>query len=444
MSLRLLLFLIPTLLLAAPPDLQSILDNRVKQAKKAHGILVGTIDASGNPQFVSAGPDLSADSVLEIGSITKVFTSLLLADMVERGEVTLDTPVSKLLPAGSKIPTGASGREITLLHLSQQTSGLPRLPNNLRPADPTNPYADYTPAQLLEFLASHTLSREPGDLYEYSNLGVGLLGYALSQKLGTTYEEAIRTRILKPLGMQDTSITLSESQRKRLLPGHDPALRPVRNWDFQDATGPAGALRSTPRDMLRFLAAAAGISDTPLKSAFARLRSVSKSTPQPDLNIQMGWHVWNRYGKELVWHNGGTGGYRSFAGFVPAEKRAIIVLCDTSHGVDDIGRHWLVPEWPVDTFKVRTAITLPEETLETYVGQYRLTPQVTFTVTRRGTRLFIQATGQGEGEVFAEKPGEFFAKIVDAQFTFISGPDGKAAQLILHQNGRDLKMERIP
>ena len=170
-------------------------------------------------------------------------------------------------------------------------------------ANNANPYADYDGKLLREFLAGHTPRREPGELYEYSNLAVGLLGYALAQKAGMGYEALLKKRVLDPPGMTSTSITLSADQKKRLAPGHDPGLRAVKNWDFLDATAGAGALRSTANDMLKFLAAAAGWTDTPLKAAFARMRSVSKATPAPDLSIQMGWHVWKKYGSEIVWHN---------------------------------------------------------------------------------------------------------------------------------------------
>ncbi len=152
-------------LLAAPVEVRTILENRVNQVKKATAIVAGTIDASGKREVVAVGPGLDGDSVFEIGSITKVFTSLLLADMIERGEVNPTAPVATLLPEGWKVPTGRSGKEITLLHLSQQNSGLPRLADNMRPADPMNPYADYTPAQLKDFLGRHELRREPGAFY---------------------------------------------------------------------------------------------------------------------------------------------------------------------------------------------------------------------------------------------------------------------------------------
>src|SRR5581483_8490814 len=225
-----------------------------------------------------------ANTVFEIGSATKVFTSLLLADMIERGEVKADTPVAELLPASVKVPA-RNGRVITLLDLSMQVSGLPRIPDNIDASDP-NPYAKYTPDKLYAFLNSYTLTRDPGEKYEYSNLGVGLLGLALARKLGMSYEGAVRKRILEPLGMKSTSITLSADQKKRLAAGYDGGLSPAHNWDF-DALAGCGALRSTADDLLRFVAANLGFVDTPLKGAMRRMLSVKKPTGMPGMDIAM-------------------------------------------------------------------------------------------------------------------------------------------------------------
>jgi CubicO group peptidase (beta-lactamase class C family) len=212
--------------------------------------------------------------------------------------------VAKFLPAPVKVPS-RNGRQITLLDLSMQVSGLPRLPDNLKPGDPANPYADYDAAKLYEFLARYQLTRDPGEKYEYSNLAVGLLGHALALRAGMSYEDLLRHRIFEPLGMSSTSITLSEAQKKRLAPGHSASLKPVKNWDFAALAG-CGAVRSTANDMLKFLAANLELTETPLKPAMRRMRSVSKETGVPDLKIGMAWHIFTKFGTEIWWHNGGT------------------------------------------------------------------------------------------------------------------------------------------
>jgi CubicO group peptidase (beta-lactamase class C family) len=148
------------------------------------GLIVGVMDewrsrlyGYGSTSLVSRGtPDV--DTLFEIGSVGKVFTVLLLADMVQRGEAELEEPVRRLLPALVSVPRFANS-DITLLQLATHTSGLPRMPDNFRPRDPANPYADYTIEQMYDFLSSYRLLRMPGAEYEYSNLGAGLLGHAL-------------------------------------------------------------------------------------------------------------------------------------------------------------------------------------------------------------------------------------------------------------------------
>lgn len=431
-------------------ELRTLLLNRTDEARKALAIVVGLVDASGQ-RFVAAGtaapsgtspPD--ADTVFEIGSITKVFTSLVLADMAGRGEVKLDDPVAKFLPPTVRVPSD-DGRPITLIDLSNQVSGLPRLPDNFRPADPGNPYADYGPARLYEFLSGHTLSRRIGEKYEYSNLGVGLLGHALALKAGLGYEELIRRRVLEPLGMHDTGVTLTEPMKKRLARATGPSLLPVKNWEF-DALAGAGALRSTAGDMLRFLTAAMGLCQTPLRGAFDRMLESRLPTGVTDLDIAMGWHIWKKYGTEIVWHNGGTGGFRSFAGFDPAKKTGVVVLCNTSFGVDDLGLHALEPSWPVARFRPpveRKAVTVDERLLQDYVGVYEIGPGFMLTVTRSGGKLLIRATGQPMYEFLAESPTEFFRTTGDIQVRFFRNPSGTVTHLVLHQAILEMEAKKI-
>jgi CubicO group peptidase (beta-lactamase class C family) len=419
-------------------EIRSIMANRVESGR-AVGMVAGVIDEKGRQVIVSGKVSLEGaqqpdgDTVFEIGSVTKVFTSLILADMIEKGAVKPDDPVSKLLPATVKVPS-RNGRQITLLDLSMQVSGLPRLPDNLKPADPANPYADYDAAKLYEFLSRYALTRDPGEKYEYSNLAVGLLGHALALKAGMSYEDLLRRRIFDPLGMSSTSITLSEAQKKRLAPGYDGSLKPVKNWDFAVLAG-CGAVRSTVNDMLKFVAANLELTDTPLKAAMRRMRTMRKEIGVPDLEIGMAWHVFTKFDTQIWWHNGGTYGYRSFLGFNPAKKEGVVVLCNTYMDNDDLGKHVLESRYPVTTF--HKEVQVDAAVLEPYVGEYELTPAFKIAVTREGARLFAQATGQPRFEIFAQSESEFFLKVVDARITFLK--DG----LILHQGGVDQKAKKV-
>ncbi len=434
-----------------PPDaeIRKILAERIDN-RQSVGIVVGVIEPAGRRVIVYGSlakndkRPLNGDTIFEIGSATKVFTSLLLTDMVQRGEVALTDPVAKYLPATVKMPE-RGGRSITLEDLSTHTSGLPRMPANLAPKDPGNPYADYSVEQLYQFLSSYQLTRDIGAQYEYSNLGGGLLGHVLARRAGMDYEALVKTRICDPLGMSSTGITLSPEMKARLATGHNASMDPVSNWDLPTLAG-AGALRSTANDMLAFLAANLGYTKSPLAPAMAAMLTLRRPTGVGDLEIALGWHVFKSNGKEIVWHNGGTGGYRSFFGFDPKTQVGVVVLsnAETTAGVDDIGRHLLDPQVPLlPAPKQHKETAVDPKLFDGYAGRYELAPTFILTVTREGDHLFVQATGQPKFEVFAEGPKDYFLKVVDAQITFETDAQGRAVALVLHQNGMDQRAKRI-
>jgi CubicO group peptidase (beta-lactamase class C family) len=403
------------------------------------GIVVGLLDASGGKRLVSVGVD--TDRVFEIGSITKVFTTSILADMVSRKEVRLADPVANYLPRAVRMPVRA--RPITLLDLATASSGLPRLPDNLSSRDSSNPYADYSVQQLYQFLSRYQLPRDPGATYEYSNLGMGLLGHALALKARMSYEEIVRRRILTPLGMRETAITLTPALRARIAPGHDAEGHIVPNWDLPTLAG-AGALRSTARDMLTFLAANVDSTATPLSRAFWQTHGERHATDVPNLAIGLGWHILKRPALNIVWHNGGTGGYRTFAGFDPVRRVGVVVLSNLNASVDDIGFHLLDGSFPLRPLPARRAeVAVDSMVLNRYVGEYELVPTFHIVITREAANLFVQATAQPRFPVFAETDSTFFLKVVDAQITFERDSSGAVRGLVLHQNGQVIPGKKI-
>jgi D-alanyl-D-alanine-carboxypeptidase/D-alanyl-D-alanine-endopeptidase len=433
-------------------EIRKMLAGRLGSENLGVGIVVGVIDANGR-RVVSYGSlakndnrGLDGNTVFEIGSITKVFTSLLLMDMTRRSEVALTDPVAKFLPAAVKVPERKK-LKITLSDLSTQSSGLPGLIPNLVMKDPDNPFADYSVQQLYEFLSGYQLTRDIGSQYEYSNVGVGLLGHALSLRAGMSYEALVRSRICDPLGMADTRVTLTPEMRARMAVGHNAALGQSPNWDLPTLAG-AGALRSTANDMLLFLAANLGYTQTPLAQAMADEVSIRRPAGAPDMQIAYGWHVQTKDGNSILWHNGGTGGYRSYMGYDPKARAGVVVLTNlsTDAGVDDIGRHLLNSSYPllnVPPPVERKQITLDPRIFDRYAGTYQVAPNALLTISRAGDRFFSQLTGQPKLEVLAESDRTFFLKAVDAQLTFDTDPQGAAAQVTLHQNGRDLVAKRL-
>jgi D-alanyl-D-alanine-carboxypeptidase/D-alanyl-D-alanine-endopeptidase len=440
---------------AAPPDseIRKILADRVGAENLGAAFVVGVIDSKGR-RVVSYGSlakddkrPLNGDTVFELGSITKVFTSLVLMDMVQKGEVAVTDPVAKYLPATVKVPE-RNDKKITLQDLSTQSSGLPRMPSNFKPKDPLDPYADYSVEQLYQFLSGYQLMRDIGAQYEYSNLGVGLLGYALALRAGKDYESMVRSRICDPLGMKDTRVTLSPEMKARLAIGHGPNMNVASNWDLPAAFAGAGALRSTTNDMLKFLAANLGYTKTPLASAMAAEVSIRRPTGMANMEIAYAWHIQTKDGNSIIWHNGGTGGYRTYMGYDPKSRVGVVVLSNvsTGGGPDDIGRHLLDASYPLDKvepFKEHKEVTLDTKVFDNYVGSYRLAPTAIMTISRDGDQLFEQLTGQPKAQLFPEGEKKFFLKVVDAQIIFDTDAEGKATQLTLHQNGRDVPAKRI-
>jgi len=431
--------------------IRKILIERIDTFHQGVGIVVGVVDAHGR-RIVAYGNlekgdprPLNGDTIFEIGSVTKVFTSLLLADMVQHGEVALSDPVAKYLPAEVKVPERGD-RKITLVDLSTHTSGLPRLPSNFHPKDPANPYADYTTEQLFQFLSSYQLTCDIGSRFEYSNLGGGLLGLALARRAGTDYEALVRSRIAEPLGMTSTGITLTPEMRARLAVGHDASLKAVPNWDFQALAG-CGALRSTANDLLTFLAANLGYVKSPLAPAMASMLAVRRPTSTPTLgDIGLAWRIAKTSDGELVWHNGGTFGYRSFIGYNAKTGVGIVVLSNTftNAGVDDIGMHLLDPHAALlPAPREHKEISVNAKIFDGYVGLYQLAPDFILKITREGDQLFAQATGQGKAQIYPESEREFFYKVVDAQITFETDANGRATSLTLHQNGANMPAKRI-
>ena len=306
-------------------------------------IVVGIIDKDG-PQYYTfgaktkGGDPVDEHTIYEIGSISKTFTGILLADMALRGILAVDDPAQKYLPDSVTLPV-RNGKQITLGHLSDHSSALPRMPDNMAPADPANPYADYTVEQMYAFLRSCTLKRDIGSEYEYSNLAQGLLGHILSLQAGKSYEALMIDRIASPLDMKSTKITFDARMKQNLAIGHSQGV-PVSNWDIPTLAG-AGAIRSSLHDMLLYVAANAGLKKSKMYPAMQLSHTVRHDKPGGGTRVGLGWHISKGSAGDVIWHNGGTGGYRTFVGFVQETGKGVVVLTNSNKGADDIGFHLL-------------------------------------------------------------------------------------------------------
>lgn len=405
-------------------------------------ITYGTVAAG------SASP-VNGDTVFGVASITKVFTAVLLAEMVHRGELGIDDAASRHLGIHSGSIPSRDGRAITLADLATHTSGLPLRPSNLVSKDPDNKYDGYTPEMLYAFLSGFTLPRAPGTQYEYSNVGYGLLGQVLTARSGKSYEQLVSATIVKPLGMTSTGLDPTMDMRRRSATGYTVESRAVRDAE-RGALDAAGALHSTANDLAVLLEAVLGLRRSSLGPAFRATLSTRRPGGMAPWSTQiaLAWNVLQVGSREVVWKNGSAGGFRSFVGFDPDSRIGVIGLINVQSdlGVDDIGMHLLGADVPVDMHVPRAHVQVPIDPalLDRYAGRYRFSESDIATFVREGDRFFYVLAPGEKLELVAEGDRDFFFRDLDAQVTFEVDATGSARVAIWHQFGQDQRGERIP
>ncbi len=324
-----------------PTEIVESIEKRIEEGITP-SIALAIIDSSGVQYFnfgktAENGKEVDENTIYEIGSISKVFTGILLAQQVLEGDLKLEDEINSILPNDIKVPV-MGDTEITLGNLADHTSGLPGMPDNFAPANPNNPYADYTVDQMYEFISSYQPSRTVGSEYEYSNLAQGLLGQILAMNKNTTYEELMVRVIANPLSMNDTRIELTKSMKERLALGHSVG-KVVENWDIPTLAG-AGAIRSSTSDMAKFISANIGYVNSPLMEKMELSHQI-RHDKAGEMSVAMSWHIKKGDNGDVIWHNGGTGGYRTFTGFVKETGIGVVLLTNSSAGADDIGFYLL-------------------------------------------------------------------------------------------------------
>ncbi|OLN25637.1 serine hydrolase [Desulfovibrio sp. DV] len=311
-----------------------IVENLTRSGR-VHGLVVGYVSPAGQKVygFGQRGEGRSAkapdgSTLFEIGSITKTFTGLLLAQSVLSGQLRDTDPIRLTLPPGT-IDKNSPLWWVSYLDLATHSSGLPEAPDNMPSKDPQNPMAGYSTGLLLRYVAKAGLIAPLGQNFYYSNVGAALAGYLLARTAGVDYETLVVDRICTPLGLRDTRVTLTEDQRSRMAHGHDAKGKVVPNWEVSGLEG-AGALRSTADDLLAYAAANLGVNMTPLLPV-ARLAHLPRKhvSAIPTLYIGYFWNVMNFGGREYVLHAGRSGGYFALVLMSPADLSGVVLLCDT-------------------------------------------------------------------------------------------------------------------
>ncbi len=405
-------------------------------------IALAIIDTSGIQYFnfgltAKHGKEVDENTIYEIGSISKVFTGILLAQQVQDGELKLEDEINNFLPDDIKVPV-MGDTEITFGNLTDHTSGLPGMPDNFYPANPRNPYADYTVDQMYKFISSYQPYRTVGSEFEYSNLAQGLLGHLLAMIKGSTYEELMVQTIAFPLDMSDTRVELTHRMEENLALGHN-GHKVVGNWDIPTLAG-AGAIRSSTSDMAKFISANLGYTNSPLLEAFELSHQIRHDMAS-DRSIAMAWHIIKGDKGNIICHGGATGGYRTFIGFVKESGKGVVLLTNSAEGADDIGYYLLDSGSGLARFK-SDAAEIPKSILEQYVGLYELRPKLKINISRVGKQLFGQATGQDRFGIYPENDTVFYLTVIDAKIVFHLEKES-IESLTLIQDGHEMQGKKI-
>jgi CubicO group peptidase (beta-lactamase class C family) len=414
------------------------------------GLVVGLYDAGRREIYgFGKGPGGAAPdggSLFELGTLTRVYTGLLLADAVQRREVELDAEVAEYLPPGVTVPTREKVA-ITLRHLALHGSGLPSLPPSIaaKAAAVADPFAGYDEEALYRDLARTQLAFTPGTAIQLSNYGTGLLGFVLGKKPGTGYPRAIAARVLEPLELRDTMLAVPATAvpaaaAPRRMTGTDDELAAVPRWTWGALTG-AGGLVSSARDQLRLieaeLDAAAGGKNLPL-------RNQMRLTQEPQLetgtaasdNAGLGWTI---DGDGRYWHSGGTAGFRGFIGFDPKTRRGVVALASTASPlVDRLGRAMfaLFDETPPKPWTPPTAAQLA-----TYAGSYDFAG-TKLAVVAAGKRLYLEAPNEPRVRLLPVSEHEFWIEVLQAVAIFQKEGD-KVARVVFGIGTRQIAAPRV-
>ena len=427
----------------AAPALPAAAVLKARLAEVGVGLVALQVD-QGRVEIVAEGlageaMALPQGALFEIGSITKTFTALLLADAVVRRRFALADPVEDALPGVSL--RDAAGAPIRWVDLATHRSGLPRVPSNIAPQDPLDPYAGYDEAQLLRFLRTFKPMIARDTRWEYSNLGFGLLGYALGRASGSSYPQLLAQRVLVPLGMTQSALALPQRPIAGLVDGHDAEKRRVPHWHFDVLAG-AGALVMPAADLARYAEAALVPDSTPLGDAFRLAHKRHAAGPNEINPMGLAWIRVPLDGRTLLTHDGGTAGFSSSFWLDPERRRAAAVLSNAQVDVNDLALHLLdeaVP--PKDMSLARQAtMALGAEQLAPLAGVYATRPAFKLTISVRDGQLWAQATGQGAFPLFARSPRRFFARITALEIEFAEG--SPSLSLTLFQGGMTLRFVR--
>jgi CubicO group peptidase (beta-lactamase class C family) len=376
----------------------------------------------------------SPKTKFRLGSITKQFTAACILLLEERGKLKINDPVKKYMPEAPP-----AWDKITIFNLLTHTSGIPSF-TSFPDYRKLEPFSTST-TELVARFRDKPLDFEPGQKFSYSNSGYVLLGYLIEKISGETYAEFVQQNIFKVLGMEDSGYDSNSRIIENRASGYTPNKDGIVNAGYIDMTVPlsAGGLYSTTEDLLRWEQSLFG-------GKLLTPASLKKMTTPFKDDYAFGLVVRNLNGRQEIQHGGGIEGFNTLLAYYPDDRITVVVLANLNGAAPN--------EIASDLYKLAEgqSVTLPSERkavhidpkiFDLYVGSYQLAPTFVLKITREGDRFLTQATGQPQVEIFPESDHDFFAKVVDAQISFVNDKGGPATELILHQGGQDQRAPRV-
>jgi CubicO group peptidase (beta-lactamase class C family) len=428
------------------PKAEEIINAYVKQKKFNGSVLV----AKGGKVVLNKGYGMASfeldvpntpQTKFRLGSITKQFTAMAIAQLQERGLLNVEDPITKYLPDYPK----ETGDKVTVYHLLTHSSGIPSITNG----------ADYrqikmnrfSGEKLVAWLKGKPLEFAPGENYKYNNSGYILLGYIIEKISGKPYEQFVQENIFTPLGMKDTGFDRYHTVIKNRAAGYTVKGKELENSEYIDMTVPggAGAMYSTVEDLYawdRALYTEKLVKKATLEKVFTPYKS----------NYAWGWFVNEQFNRKRVNHGGGIEGFNTIIVRFINDDVCIIALSNTVPATLGqmserlaallFGEKYELPQEEVPQ-AARKEIKVDPKIFDAYVGEYQLAPNFTMTVTKEGDQLMVLPTGQSKSQIFPESETKFFSKVVNAQIVFNKNDKGVVEQLTLYQNGREVPGKKI-
>jgi serine-type D-Ala-D-Ala carboxypeptidase/endopeptidase len=418
-------------------ELKTITEQRVLGDRTGACFAVAVIDQTVSRAYACADPKnlnrISPTTAFEIGSISKTMTSALLADLILQGKASLEDPLSNYLPAGTVVPT-FEGKPILIKHIVTHTSGLPVTPDFGAAPNMENPYANIDEASLLKTLSNAKLQRAPGSQFEYSNYAMMLLTSIIAKRAGTDFETLLQTRLFTPTGMKNSYIN-QKPKNIKAAQGHTPDNKNTPAWTFKTNAAGVGGIRASLDDMVSYLQAELGKSQSTISPALKMTQQEIKT--DANNKIAMNWMLAPLDNRSVHMHEGGTGGFSAFSAFDLEKQRGVVILSDTAltsmGGLSSLGNHLLDSRLPLG--KARKIKKPDEGLLKAIAGSYDFVPGAKMTLTVQNGRLFTQATGQEKFEMGYDSAGEFYPLKFDAAIRTTKKSDGSYALLFLQGGG---------